>query len=114
MKLIIFVVIFFCCSTANIESIASEKLKKAALEQLHSTLSSNFEWEKVHAAEFLLNLGYPENVYETFLKEEEQKGDEIYYRIGIWRVLAQASLKSEDKQHWIDSIASVFSSPNSP
>lgn len=113
MKLIILIIPFLCCTIIK-KGVVSEKLKKEAFAKLQVTLGSDLEWEKVHAAEFLLNLGYSGDVYKTFLKEEKQKGNEYYYRIGIWRVLVQSSLKSVEKQRWINSIASVYISPNAP
>jgi len=110
-KLIILIIPFLCCTIIK-EGVVSEKQKKEALTKLQETLGSDLEWEKVHAAEFLLNLGYSGDVYKTFLKEEKQKGNEYYYRIGIWRVLVQSSLKSVEKQRWINAIASVYISPN--
>jgi SSS family solute:Na+ symporter len=70
--------------------------------------------EKVHAAEFLLDLGYTNTIYDTFLEEEKHKGNKYYYRIGIWRVLAKASLKPRVKQQWLDSISKVFKDPATP
>lgn len=110
--LLVISIIFFLsgCNTSE-KRIVSEQLRETVVEKLQSTLYSELRWEKVHAAEFLLSLGYTNNTYEIFLEEEKQKGDEYYYRIGIWRVLAQVSLKPEEKQRWLDSIATVFIEP---
>ena len=112
--LVISIILFLSGCDTGKERIVSEELREAAVEKLQSTLHSELKWERVHAAEFLLNLGYTNNIYDIFLEEEKQKGDESYYRIGIWRVLAQASLKPEEKQQWLDSIAGVFNDPGAP
>lgn len=106
--LVISIILFLSGCNTSKKRIVSEKLREAVVEKLQSTLHSESEWEKVHAAEFLLGLGYTNNIDGIFLEEEKQKGDEYCYRIGIWRVLAQVSLKPEEKQRWLDSIATVF------
>lgn len=111
--IIILLPLFSGCYTSK-ERIVSEELRETALERLKTILYSELEWEKVHAAEFLLKLGYTEDIKKVFLEEEIQKGKEYYYRTGIWRVLAQASQSQEEKQQWVDSIASVFNNPNAP
>jgi len=108
--IVLIICLLYSCSTEQ-ERFVSGELRDTAVEKLRVTLSSDLTWEKVHAAEFLVRLGYTDNVYETFLEEEKVKGSEHYYRIGIWRVLAQASSNPEDKQQWLDSIASVFKNP---
>ncbi len=113
----LFIIISFLllsgCNSSK-KRFVSDTLREETVNNLQSVLYGNSRWEKVHAAEFLLNLGYANNVYDIFIEEEKQKGDEYYYRIGIWRVLAQASLNPEEKQQWLDSIAKVFKNPKSP
>ena len=105
--LILFLAILTGCSSSK-HRIVSEELREDAITQLQITLQNGQKWEKVHAAECLLDLGYSQNIAEIFLNEEKRNGEEYYYRIGIWRVLAKAAPNPEEKQQWIDSISSVF------
>jgi hypothetical protein len=71
-------------------------------------------WIKVHAAEALLSAGYPQGVASTFERELASKGAEPQYRIGIWRVLAQASRSNAQRDSWIRKIAAAFLDPDGP
>ena len=83
--------------------------KQMALADLQSLLYAEKEWIKVHVAEFLLWEGYyADEVRAEFSKEEQQSGHLPKYRIGIWRVLAQAAADNKDRQCWIDKIISVY------
>lgn len=79
-----------------------------AIATLQQNMKNEKEWIKVHAAEFLLWSGYPEGVKETFLKEEQLYGNIPPYRIGIWRVLAQAETEQLKKEVWIDKMKKAF------
>lgn len=79
-----------------------------AIATLRQNMENEKEWIKVHAAEFLLWSGYPEEVKETFLNEEQLYGNISPYRIGIWRVLAQAETEQQEKEVWIDKIKRAF------
>ena len=111
---IILLLLTIGCNKINKPDIISQELKSEALEKLHFNLINSLEWEKVHAAEALINLNYKEDAYRIFIEEERKKRKEEFYRIGIWRVLAQASTDQEEKQQWIDSISNVFKNPNNP
>lgn len=80
-----------------------------ALTDLKSLLHSEKEWIKVHAAEFLLweNQAVDE-VREVYLQEERLFGDVPKYRIGIWRVLAQAAVDPQNRKHWVDKIVAAY------
>src|SRR5690606_758178 len=80
-----------------------------ALTDLKSLLHSEKEWVKVHAAEFLLweNQAVDE-VREVYLQEERLFGDVPKYRIGIWRVLAQAAVTTQDRKHWMDTLVAAY------
>jgi len=83
--------------------------KQKALADLKSLLYSEKEWVKVHVAEFLLWEGYyVDEVRTEFLKEERQFGHVPKYRIGIWRVLAQAVRDEKDGQYWINKIIEAY------
>lgn len=96
-----------CTETKKNEELA-EDIKQESLTVLRDVLYQQNEWVKVHAAEFLLWSGYPENVRDIYLKEEIQYGTQPKYRIGIWRVLAQAVEDTIEKKRWTDKILGAF------
>lgn len=98
---------FFNCQRHKKTNV-SKSVVKIAKDKLQYALENSTEWEKVHAAEYILNLGYSNNVHDIFIEEERQKRDEPYYRIGVWRVLNQAAITSEEKNQWLDSISKVY------
>ena len=73
------------------------------------------EWIKVHAAEFLLweNEATAE-VREVFIEQNRLFGDQSPYRIGIWRVLAQAANDGDERLHWINKVAAVYADWEAP
>ena len=101
------------CGTNSGNAVAvSDSLREQAIQELRVNLQTQTKWEKVHAAEYLLWLGYPQGVQDVFLKEQQQFGDESPYRIGIWRVLAQAATEPEQKRMWVERILKAFQDPN--
>lgn len=110
----LFVILLFlnaCRPNAN----EMVKLEQRAADDLKNLLYNQTEWIKVHAAEFLLWQGIAaDEVHAEFLKEEALHGDKPQYRIGIWRVLCQATKSSLEKEQWKDKIVAVFANENSP
>ena len=90
----------------------ADALREKALQELRTNLKTQSQWEKVHAAEYLLWLGYPQEVQQTFEKERQKFDMLAPYRIGIWRVLAQAAPTPEEKSIWTDKILQAFLDPN--
>ena len=89
-------------------------LHRRAANVIRQVFDKEQQWVKVHAAEYLLSLGYPEGVNEGFGKELDLHGGEPQYRIGIWRVLARAANTEEERDEWIGKIHDVFKDPSSP
>ncbi len=85
-----------------------ENSLERCVDILKTTLNSEAEWVKVHAAEYLLWASYPDGVKEEFLKEENDRGTQAPYRIGIWRVLAQASASEDERMFWVSKILQAF------
>ncbi len=77
-------------------------------------LKTEQEWVKVHAAEYLLWLGQPAGVQDIYQNELRKFATKSPYRIGIWRVLAQAATTPQEKKKWTDAIAEAFKDPNGP
>jgi hypothetical protein len=93
---------------------ASEALRTQAVGVLRTTLADEEKWIKVHAAEALLSLGYPQGVTQRFEIELASKGGEPEYRIGIWRVLAQAAPGDRQREPWVRKIVAAFLDVNGP
>jgi SSS family solute:Na+ symporter len=71
-------------------------------------------WMKVHAAEYLLALDYPQGVRREFQAELEAQGREPRYRIGIWRVLSRGTADAKVSSEWSEKIRDVFVDPTAP
>ncbi|WP_138475650.1 hypothetical protein [Dyadobacter bucti] len=96
------------CTNQNTESKESSGLEQQSVAVLRDVLAEQAEWVKVHAAEYLIWAGHPEGVKDVFLQEEKQSGTKSPYRIGIWRVLAQAATSDAEKKIWTDKIMAAF------
>lgn len=87
------------------------ELRQRAVETLRSVLRQEQEWAKVHAAEFLLTLDYPQGVRDAFLEELAAHGKEPKYRLGIWRVLVRATADDTEATQWKTKIRDVAADP---
>lgn len=107
--------VFSCIMLFSYESTAQSLKATPSDEQyvivLRKVLNEQKEWVKVHAAEFLLWSGHPEGVKEVYRTEERLHGAQSPYRIGIWRVLAQASA-GEERNSWMKKIKAAFLNPD--
>ena len=93
---------------------ADERVRQKALQTLRTALVAEERWIKVHAAEALLAAGYPQDVRSAFERELASWGAEPEYRIGIWRVLAQATRSAGQRASWIRKIAEAFLDTSGP
>jgi len=94
---------------ASLPSPVDDGVRQRASQLLHAALEREQAWIKVHAAEALLAAGDTQGVKAAFDRELSLKGNERPYRIGIWRVLAQAARNDEARQGWIKNIVDAFS-----
>ena len=101
------------CAADGATTVTAE-LREQAVRTMRDVLEREDRWVKVHAAEFLLALEYPDAVEETFVKELELHGTEPEYRIGIWRVLSKATYDPKERLRWVHKIRDVFLDPNAP
>jgi hypothetical protein len=106
--------IFFLMAAFNMTACKTETLSEKALNELNHTLQTQTEFVKVHAAEYLIWLGHPQEVRTVFLRENELHGDQPKYRIGIWRVLEQTETDGEKKKIWSEKIFQAFGDLNGP
>lgn len=91
-----------------------DALRARAVERLRDALRTQSRWVKVHAAEYLLRLDYPQDVRETFLEELDAHESEPQYRVGIWRVLARAAFDDRQRGEWVGRIRRAFADPQGP
>src|SRR5690606_34458258 len=85
---------------------AMEKKKIAELKEI---MNYQQKWVKVHAAEFLLweDLEIAA-VKKAFLYQEKLFDTVAQYRIGIWRVLNQASKSAAEQEFYLKKITAAF------
>jgi hypothetical protein len=105
---ICFWIMLDACGNKKESSGGSLEMESQSLEVLRNVLATQSEWVKVHAAEYLIWSGNPEGVQAAYLQEEKLFGTKSPYRIGIWRVLAQAASNETDRKMWTDKIMAVF------
>ncbi len=91
-----------------------DPLERKALEELQKGLKAQAQWIKVHSAEYLIGMGYSEQVKREFLHENLLHHSKPRYRIGIWRVLTEAEIGPDQKNQWIDKIFEAFGDRNGP
>lgn len=89
-------------------SAVAKKAQAAAISELKSALAQSQTFVKVHAAEGLLRVGERAIVEAAFEKELQAHGDDPAYRIGIWRVLAQAANNKEASRRYLDSMQNAL------
>ena len=85
-----------------------EPLRAQAVQVLRTSLDRESRWSKVHAAEALLATGNGDGVARVFENELAAHGAEKEYRIGIWRVLAQAASSEAQRAPWVQKIVAAF------
>ena len=108
----VFLLLLSSCNNTHQRAV-SDELREQSVAVLQYVLHHGEKWEKVHAAEFLLELSYPYEVYDVFKNELNENGHLPEYRIGIWRVLFRCADKNE-RPAWQDSIYRVFIDESSP
>lgn len=97
------------------ESKRTTSMKNTALSDLKKLLYSQERWIKVHVAEFLLwEDYYVTEVRDVYLNENERFSHIPQYRIGIWRVLAQAAENVAERQKWVDKIVAAYQDEQGP
>src|ERR1044072_395661 len=90
------------CSTPN--SMHFQREQPVAL--LQREMRENSGWERVHAADALLNHNATQRVAASF--KEQAETAEPPYRIGAWRVMARTSTTEAQRQRWVERLRSVM------
>jgi hypothetical protein len=92
---------------------AEKELRAKCLTVLRDGLRDGSDFVKIHAAEALLKNGYPEGVKKTFVPDAISAPPK--YRIGVWRVLAQAySRDTENRGKCVAWIVQAFKDKDGP
>ncbi len=85
-----------------------------ALNKLKEATRSNDFWVRVHAYEFLQQLGYHEWVDSSFYGLLDVYGNEPEKRIGVWRIGVRGGKTKKEKENYIDKIRDVYLNAKSP
>lgn len=95
------------CTNKHVDSVEDKGVEY--VDVLRDILDTQDKWVKVHAAEFLIwqqqDSAY---VREVFLKEAKLYDTVPQYRVGIWRVLAQAATDQEERKQYIEKIHNAY------
>ena len=89
-------------------------LRRRCVEVVRQVLHDAERFKKVHAAEVLLWLDYGQAVAQHFEAERASADDEVNYRIGIWRVLSQATNREIERKDWVEKIRAVAIDSDAP
>ncbi|MCP4639485.1 MAG: hypothetical protein GY851_03590 [bacterium] len=107
-----FLAVVLCASSAGAQEAVPDAIQARAVETLRLVMAEESEWIKVHAAEALLWDGHPSHVRSTFLPDLQNAGPK--YRIGVWRVLAQAAADDERRERYVARIREAFNDVDGP
>lgn len=94
------------CASAEDLSVDAVTDEQRSRQVLIEALSDQGQWSSIHAAEYLLSLGIREPVLAAFRPQKDVDSPE--YRIGVWRVLANAESRPKSQQEFIERIRSVL------
>ena len=114
MKRFIFLLIsFFCLSMTYSQNYSMEKLKKYAFANLRDRIEDSTFWNKVHAIEFIIDLG-ENKIAKCLLENNLRKFEtEPQKRIGYWRCMALNENNEKAKYKYIKKILDVYLNTNS-
>ena len=90
------------------------ELRDRSVAAIRQVFDREHRFVKVHAAEYLLWLGYAQGVEKAFQQELQAHGGEPQYRIGIWRVLARCDARGIEQSAWTDKICKVLWNTSAP
>jgi hypothetical protein len=85
-----------------------KKQRSRLISSLEHEMLTNTQWQRVHAAEGLLDNGASRKIAERFRPEADTSP--APYRIGVWRVLARAT-SGDERNRYIERIRTVMRDP---
>lgn len=108
--------LFFFYILTNSYAINSKQLyvEEIALNYLYETVGDTIFWNKIHAIEFLIDLGFNENVDAILNKLEFNYENTPQKRIGCWRCRVKNEKDADKKNRYIEKIFQVCINSNSP
>lgn len=84
----------------------ADEFEQTCVSVLVESLSARGEWTSVHAAEYLIRLEQSQKTLVAFRSQADTA--EPPFRIGVWRVLAQAETSPETRTAYVERIRSVL------
>lgn len=112
-KIIVFVLLSIILFGVNAQKIQADVVDKASEYLLKQTGDSSF-WNKIHALEFLCQVGYKPQV-QTILKKDFKYVSSIpEKRIGYFRCWANVASDEKEKASYVDKILEIYLNPDSP
>jgi len=91
---------------------AAPRLRAEAQQVLVESLEATGQWSSVHAAEYLISVGRSDLVVEAFRVQDNVETPQ--YRIGVWRVLAQAEPSQLKRSEYVERIREVLLDEEAP
>lgn len=82
------------------------EIRSQCEQVLINSLAASGEWSSVHAAEYLIRLDMASQVLDTFRRQADNATPP--FRIGVWRVLAQAEPSQEARHAYVEKIRTVL------
>lgn len=110
MAFVLLSVIFFGVSVQKVQADVVDKASEYLMKQ---TGDSSF-WNKIHALEFLCEVGHKSQVQAVLMKDLESVSSIPEKRIGYFRCWANAVSSEEEKDFYISKILEIFLNPDSP
>lgn len=113
-KIMVFVLLAINPFGTNAQKIQADVVDKASEYLLKQTGDSSF-WNKIHALEFLCQVGYKTQV-QNFLKRKEFEPVSTIRekRAGYFRCWANAVSGEKEKAFYIDQLLEIYLDPDSP
>lgn len=112
-KIVVFVLLSVILSGMSVQKVQADVVDKAYEYLLRQTEDSSF-WNKVHALEFLCQVGYKSQA-ETILKRDLEAVSSVpQERIGYFRCLSNAVSNEDERAFYIGKILEVYRSLDSP
>lgn len=92
---------------------ATTDMEQRAVDELRGLMREQQLYVKVHAAESLLKFGYPDGVYDEFIKELQASESNPKYHVVVMRVLSRASRTASERDMWANRMRDVVLDPTS-
>ncbi len=92
-------------AAADVQQVTPQ-LRGRALDLLRRNLARQDRAQSMHAAEFLISLGYPQGVDAVVGRDQQQAGDHVAAEIDAWNIRARLAY-GETRIPWVEKILAV-------